>query len=131
MVCKMTKGYVGWELPAAERARLLAEFPPSYDKVVAHHCTLKFGVNSDEPLPTAQAGEVVGMADDLMGVQALVLRISGTSARPGGGVYHITWSLGTGRKPVESNHVIASQGFVPVQPVIPVRLTPKFFPMGS
>ena len=127
----MTKGYVGWELPPSERARLLNEFPASYSRVVAHHCTLKFGVTIDEPLPTAQQGQIVGVADDGMGVQALVLRIDGTSARPGGGVYHITWSLGLGRKPMESNHVIARQGFTPVQPAIPVRLTPKFFPMGS
>jgi hypothetical protein len=131
MASKMTKGYVGWELPASERMRLLNEFPPSYVRVVAHHCTLKFGVTSDEPLPTATEGQIVGVADDGMGVQALVLRISGTSTRPGGGAYHITWSLGTGRKPVESNQVIASQGFVPVHPPVPVRLTPKFFPMGS
>ena len=127
----MTKGYVGWELPPSERVRLLNEFPATYARVVAHHCTLKFGVTSDHPLPTTQEGLVVGVADDLMGVQALVLRIDNTSARPGGGVYHITWSLGTGRKPVESNQVIAREGFVPVQPAIPVRLTPKFFPMGS
>lgn len=131
MVSKMTKGYVGWELPPSERVRLLNEFPATYSKVVAHHCTLKFGVTSDEPLPTTQEGQIVGVADDLMGVQALVLQIGHTSARPGGGVYHITWSLGTGRKPVESNQVIARQGFTPVQPAIQVRLTPKFFPMGS
>lgn len=126
---KPVKGYVGWELPASERARLLAVFPPSYSRVMAHHCTLKFGVTSDELLPTAQEGLVVGVADDGVGVQALVLKIGGTIHRPGGGVYHITWSLGTGRKPMESNHVIAREGFTPVQPAIPVRLTPKFFPM--
>ena len=128
---KPQKGYVGWALSDQTRAQLLEKFPPTYAKVVAHHVTLKFGVTSDEPLPSEHEGVIVGTVDDGMGVQALVLKIGGTSARPGGGVYHITWSLGTGRKPVESNHVIASQGFVPVQPGIRVQLVPTFFPMGS
>jgi hypothetical protein len=128
---KPVKGYVGWALSEKTRAQLLQLFPVTYARVFAHHCTLKFGVTSDEPLPQAQEGLVVGVADDGAGVQALVLKIDGTSARPGGGVYHITWSLAEGRKPVESNQVIASQGFEPVQPAIRVPLEPHFFPMGS
>lgn len=128
---KPVKGYVGWALSDRTRAQLLKKFPASYELVIAHHVTLKFGVTAEEPLPTATQGVIVGVADNGEGVQALVLRIDGTSARPGGGVYHITWSLGTHRKPVESNQVIASQGFTPVHPAIRIPLVPMFFPMGS
>ena len=122
----MTKGYVGWALGEATRNRLLEEFPPTYEKVVAHHCTLKFGVDDTFPLPTATEAQIVGVADDLMGVQALVLNIDGVTSRPDGSVYHITWSLGPGRKPIDSNKVIANQGFKPVAPVA-IEIHPKFF----
>ena len=65
-------------------------------------------------------------AKDGAGVQALVVAIGGGTARPDGGTYHITWSLGPGRRPVDSNGVIRSHGWTPVTPV-PVRLVPRFF----
>jgi hypothetical protein len=40
----------------------------------------------------------VGEADDGAGVQALVVRIGGTTERPDGAIYHITWSLAEGRE---------------------------------
>ncbi|OYD80779.1 hypothetical protein [Azospirillum brasilense] len=121
------RGYVGWALPERERARLLALFPPRHARTVAHHVTLAFGVAPDHPLPTDREGIIVGMADDGDGVQALVVAIAGTTDRPGGGTYHVTWSLEPGRRPVESNAVIASLGWSPVEPVA-VRLEPRFFP---
>lgn len=122
-----TSGYVGWALPGDERARLLALFPAAYGRMVAHHVTLAHGVPADHPLPAATAGTVVGIADDGAGVQALVVAIGGGTARPDGSAYHITWSLGPGRKPVESNGVIRARGWTPVEPV-PLRLEPRFFP---
>lgn len=124
------RGYTGWALDPEQRKYLLTQFPPAYAKVIAHHCTQKFGVNSDHPLPVADEGEIVGMADDGVGVQALVLRIHGTTHRPDGGTWHITWSLASGRKPVESNTVIAHKGWQQVEPVT-IKLRPQFFPMGS
>lgn len=122
----MTKGYVGWSLDEQTRDKLLALFPPAYERVIAHHCTLKFGVDDKYPLPTATQAQVVGTVDDLMGVQALVLMIDGSTSRPDGSVYHITWSLGPGRKPVDSNKVIAHQGYKPVAPVA-IEINPQFF----
>jgi hypothetical protein len=60
--------------------------------VVADHVTLMSGAG-DMPLPTCRRGEVIGRADDGDGVKALVVSIDGSSARPDGGTYHITWSL--------------------------------------
>jgi hypothetical protein len=126
----MKKGYVGWLLPDSAKHQLWILFPPKYEQVVAHHCTLKFGVTSDHPLPTATYGEVVGVADDASGVQALILKIDGTTVRPDGNTFHITWSLAPGRKPVESNQVIEDLGFDSVKEVM-IPLVPKWFPMGS
>ncbi|WP_114858006.1 hypothetical protein [Azospirillum brasilense] len=120
-------GYVGWALPEAERARLLARFPARYARTVAHHVTLAHGVGARHPLPAEREGTVLGLADDGEGVQALVVAIAGTTERPGGGTYHVTWSLGPGRRAVESNAVIARLGWTPVEAVT-VRLEPRFFP---
>lgn len=122
----MGSGYSGWELPADERDRLLAQVPPHYERLVAHHVTYQFGAGADVPLPTATEAEVIGCADDGEGVQALVVAIDGTSDRPDGSTYHITWSLADGRRPVEANDIIHDYGWRPVEPVT-VRLVPRYF----
>ena len=120
-----TAFYVGWLVDPEDRAALLSRFPPRYPRVVAHHVTLKFGDRA-AGLPDASSGEIVGEADDSLGVQALVVRIGGTEQRPDRGTYHVTWSLAEGREARESNAVIAEQGWRPVE-VTPVRLHPRVF----
>jgi hypothetical protein len=127
MASKTIKGYVGWALSDAERTRLLDVFPPKFDRVIAHHVTLQFGVTSDVLLPEDHTGIVVAQAIDPEGVQALVLRIGGTTRRPSGGTHHVTWSLAEGRRPVESNWVIDRFEWQPTEPEI-VQLIPTFFP---
>jgi hypothetical protein len=117
--------YTGWLLDPEDREALLQRFPPTYPRAVAHHVTLKFG--PDPVLPTETAGEVVGVADDGRGVQALVVRIGGTTDRPDGSTYHITWSLAPGREARESNTVIARRGFTWLPAPIPIRLDPRPF----
>lgn len=122
------KQVIGWLLPADERARLLALFEPRYERVVADHVTLRSGVVDDAPTPRETEGEILGIADDGQGVQALVVSIGGGTARPGGGTYHITWSLGGARKARESNDVLGKQGWTPIDEPVPVRLEPgRFF----
>jgi hypothetical protein len=125
----MPKTVIGWKLQAAERARLLTELPPRYVDVVADHVTLKSGVEKDAAPPSDKSGEIVGVADDGEGVQAIVVRIDGTTDRPGGGTYHITWSLekARGRRAKESNDVIAAQGWRPLH-AKPVSLVGARFP---
>ncbi len=123
----MRRGYVGWTLPEDERARLLALFPAAYARTVAHHVTAAFDVPASHPPPKETGGTVVGIADDGAGVQALVLSIGGTTARPDGSAWHVTWSLGPGRKPVDSNDAIRRHGWTALKP-LPVRLEPRFFP---
>ena len=121
-----TSFYVGWLVDAGDREALLARFAPRYPIVVAHHVTFKFGDRDAAP-PTETSGEVVGEADDGAGVQALVVRIGGTTERPDGAIYHITWSLAEGREARESNAAIAERGWRPLASPAPVRLHPQGF----
>ena len=109
----MSDPILGWKLDLAGRAELLARFPPVYAETVADHVT--FGRKSKAPaMPTAGRATVVGRADDGRGLEALVVEVNGTTGRWDGGTYHVTWSLGPGRKAKESNEVIAAQGWQPV-----------------
>jgi hypothetical protein len=121
-----TAFYVGWLVDPHDRQALLVRFPPRYPIVVAHHVTFKFG-DPGAPLPTETSGEIVGEADDGLGVQALIVRIGGTTMRPDGGTYHITWSLAQGREARESNVVIAEQGCTPLPTPARVALQPQGF----
>lgn len=119
----------GWKLDADERQDLLARFPPIFPDVIADHVTLHTGTHEGTRLPRDTAGEVVGEIDDGAGVQALIVRIAGTTDRSDGSTYHITWSIdrAAGRRPVESNAVIARMGWRPLARPIPIRLTPARF----
>lgn len=115
----------GWKLDDRDRDALLARFPSRYPRTVADHVTLRFGTDGNTPLPTATTGEIVGEADDGEGVQALVVRIGGTTERGDSSHFHITWSLADGRSAKESNAVIKARGWQAVAPAIPLRLIPQ------
>lgn len=118
---------VGWTLDPGQRHALLKRLPPKYPRTIAHHVTLKPRVAPDAPLPPPCRAEIVGRSDDGRGVEAMVVRIDGATARPGGGTYHITWSLSPGRRARESNDAIARHRWEPLDPPIPVRLDPAVF----
>jgi hypothetical protein len=103
---------LGWLLNEGEREDLLRRFRPIYPDVVAHQVTLQAKAPAGAPLPCETTGEIVGETDDGRDVQALVVRIGGTTDRPYGSTYHVTWTLdrSRGRKPVESNDVIREHG---------------------
>jgi hypothetical protein len=115
---------VGWKVERASRRELLQQFPPRYQNVVADHVTLRSKVTDTSPLPEEQHGEVIGRADDGQGVEALVVRIDGTTDRPDGSTYHITWSLLPGREAIESNQVIAAHGWEELDLPQSVKLEP-------
>lgn len=116
--------FTGWLLNEDDRVMLLEKFPPAYPDVLADHVTLSVGV---KPLPEATYGIVVGIEDHNTGVQALVVEIAGTTVRPDGLTYHITWSIDRtlGIKPVDSNLILAF-GFDRWYS-IPIRLIPRGF----
>jgi hypothetical protein len=118
---------IGWKLAPAERDVLLARFPPRYANAIADHVTLRARVAEGAALPPPCVAAIVGRSDDGRGVEAMVVQIDGSSGRPDGGTYHITWSLQPGRKAVESNDVIAKSGWKPVESPQPVTLHPACF----
>jgi hypothetical protein len=116
---------LGWKLDRSDRERLLGRFRPSYADTVADHVTL--GRAGTAPEPWAAQADIVGRADDGDGVEALVVRMDGTTDRPDGSTYHITWSLdrSKGRKAQESNDVLRARGWTPLAGPIPIRLHPS------
>ena len=117
---------IGWKLDEDERAELLERFPPQWPDVVADHITLQSGSGEATPLPQAGQAEIVGGIDDGAGLQALVVSIDGTTDRPDGSTYHITWSLDRkrGRQAIESNQVIAQRGWRSLDDPVPIRIVP-------
>jgi hypothetical protein len=119
--------FTGWKLDRDQRRELLQQFPPRYANVVADHVTLQSKASANTPLPDEDLGEIVGRADDGAGVEAMVVRIAGTTDRPDGSTYHITWSLADGRRAKESNDVIAACGWTDFDLPMPVKLRPARF----
>ncbi|MES2120623.1 MAG: hypothetical protein V4513_08625 [Pseudomonadota bacterium] len=117
----------GWKLPQEERSALLERFPPKYDKTVADHVTLRTGATPATPLPRKAAARIVGHADDGKSLECLVVELDGTTDRPDGSTYHITWSLGPGRKARESNDVLRDQGWEHLPAPLDVELEPARF----
>ena len=117
----------GWKLPDDERERLLELFPPKYQRTIADHVTLKIPGGADAPLPAEETGIVVGRADDGDSLECLVVEIGGTTDRPDGSTYHITWSLGEGRRATESNDVLRERGGSRIDEPIPIALKPAGF----
>lgn len=114
---------IGWILDEDERSALLERFPPRYAKAVAHHVTLRTDA-ADDPLPPEVKASIVGQADDEKGVQAMVVTIDGSTDRPDGSTYHITWSLSEGRRARESNDVLKERGWEELDHPVPVTLKP-------
>ncbi len=118
----------GWKLPQIERELLLRRFPPKYEKVDADHVTLRTGATPETPLPAKpETSKVVGRADDGRSLECLVVEIDGTCDRPDGSTYHITWSLGPGRRARESNEVLRDRGWDFIDAPVAVELEPARF----
>ena len=117
----------GWKLLPDERSALLERFPPRYENVIAHHVTLRVGATPETPLPRKAEARIIGRADDGDSLECLVVEFDGTTDRPDGSTYHITWSLGPGRRARESNDVLRDRGWEHIDAPIPVELEPARF----
>ena len=118
---------IGWKVPQAEREMLLQHFPQKYEKLDADHVTLRPGATAQTPLPREVEARVVGRADDGKSLECLVVELDGSTDRPDGSTYHITWSLGADRRPVESNDVLRDLGWERIGAAIPIGITPARF----
>lgn len=117
---------IGWKLDRDQRRELLEQFPPRYADVIADHVTLK--TNSErEELPGPAVSAIVGRADDGDSLECLVVTINGTTDRPDGSTFHITWSLdkSKGREARESNDVLRESGWERLGTAIPIDVQPK------
>ena len=119
---------IGWKVDRGQRNELLERFPPRYRDVVADHVTLSSEAEG-EPLPADVQSEIVGRADDGDSLECLVVTIDGSTDRPDGSTFHITWSLdkSRGRQARESNDVLKDQGWTPIPVAVPVKLKPARF----
>jgi hypothetical protein len=120
--------YTAYVISEESRAAILNRFPPKFGDVICHHVTERFGVpKSKKFLPEPAQIVVVGYACDVS-LETLIVTVNGTTRRPDDMVYHITLSLerSKGRKPVDSNHLIASLGWSNVEP-LPIVTSPQIF----
>lgn len=115
---------IGWKLDRSEREALLRRFAPRYPETVADHVTLEKG---EARLPPDVTAKIVGHVDDGEGVEAMVVALNGSTGRPDGSTFHITWSLAPGRRAKESNDVLKERGWDPLEQPIPVTVTPARF----
>lgn len=115
--------YNGWKLSEQSRNELLARIPPIFSDVVAHHITLKRG---NQFICEDAECIVVGYALDPNGIEALVVSVNGTTQRPDGETYHITWSLdrAAGYRPASSLSLLDKEGFMEI---LPFRITVEPF----
>jgi hypothetical protein len=123
---------VGWKLDGEQRSWLLNLFSSAYPDVIADHVTLSSGPDKKRP-PKDTNADIVGQVDDGAGVQAFVVRIDGTTDRPDGSTYHITWSIdrSKGRKARDSNDVIRTLGWQELEQPMPIMLKGASWPSES
>lgn len=120
---------IGWKLDRARRDELLRRFPARYPDVIADHVTLRARVDRSAPLPPPVDARIVGRSDDGNSLEAMVVAIDGSTDRPDGSTFHISWSLdkAKGREARHSNDVIREQGWEKFSEPIPIALTPARF----
>ena len=78
------------------RARCSSASRRATPRSIADHVTLRVGATARTPLPRKAEARIVGRADDGDSLECLVVELDGTTDRPDGSTYHITWSLGPG-----------------------------------
>jgi hypothetical protein len=120
---------IGWKLDRQQRDELLRRFPPRYRDAIADHVTLQTHAEPGD-LPEPAEAAIVGRADDDDGLECMVATINGTTDRPDGSTFHITWSLdrSKGREARDSNDVLQRQGWTHFDQSIPIAIQPARWP---
>ena len=119
--------YTAYALTQHTRKVLYILYPPRYPEFIGHHITEKFGVSADTPPPEEPVlVQAVGYIDNGEGIEGFVVEIDGSSDRPDGGTYHITWSINRdkGYKPVNTNEY--TDEAEPMKPIT-IDVTPEIF----
>lgn len=97
--------YTGYEIEKGSRNKLMVLYPPKYPHVLGHHITEQFGVKDGEAPKQPKQVLIIGYIDNGEDVEGFLVEVDGTTDRPSGGKYHITWSIdrSKGAKPVHTN----------------------------
>jgi len=115
--------YLSYTLKEESREIILQTIPPKHN-IVLHHVTLYY--NPPEEIqglldyygsdPVVKA---IGIAQDEQ-CQALVCSVNGRTERPSGfeGIFHITYTLAEGIRPVYSNQLLKAGYFSSIAPLI-------------
>lgn len=118
--------YEAFVLTEECRQLLAVLYPPKYPDWIGHHVTHRFGIERPaDPAATLAYGivrfdvEIIGYVEE-DGLEAFVCTVDKGSQRPDGKTYHLTWSLDRkkGKKPVDSNQLIARKGNQLINPFI-------------
>jgi hypothetical protein len=117
--------YTAYTLTDVSRKKLAFLYPPKYPEFIGHHITETFGVPAGTEPPVAPTlVEIVGYIDNGDGVEGFLVEINGSSNRPSGGKYHITWSIdrSKGYKPFHTNDHVDDATLIPS---IRITVTPE------
>lgn len=109
-----------YELDKESKAMLMEKFPPKYPDVRYDHITIRMGgIDAQQP-EAAENVEVVGIADDGNGIEALIVRVNGTPKRKDGKSWHITASFDSSKNAPAAFDVFAEPGKEKEKPYKPV-----------
>lgn len=143
----MSSRYTAFLLSQETRQALIASFPPAYPQLKADHITYRYGSDNFDDLFHPEKIEIIGIADDGNGMQALIVKVDGAQYKPDGRPYHITWSLDPAQKapddytekgnyrPVLANDLVArilsgtpapGDSFTPIDPPLEIKAAPAY-----
>lgn len=109
-----------YEIDKPSRNMLMHRFPPKYPEIRYDHITIEMGgLNAQIPAP-AESVEVVGIADDGNGLEALIVRVNGSPTRKDGKAWHITASFDPSKNAPAAFDVFAKPGKEKEKPYKPV-----------
>ncbi len=128
---KFDHGFYAFVLDQSSYRALQIAHPPRYYKAFTHHVTVKFPVMTERQLNEAE-GAVAGakhqvvvtglIFDDTEQVECFTVAVNGQTKRLDGGFYHLTHSIGEGKKPVASNRLLEILNGVPIVPLfVPIK----------
>ncbi|MBQ8750601.1 MAG: hypothetical protein IJZ30_03065 [Alphaproteobacteria bacterium] len=111
---------VCYEIDKDSKAMLMEKFPPKYPEVKYDHVTICMGgLEAQTPEP-AEKVEVVGIADDGNGIEALIVKVNDLAVRNDGKPWHITASYDTSKLAPAEFDVFAKPGKEKAKPYKPV-----------
>lgn len=114
--------YRAYMLTEEDRAKLLRQFPPTHERVIADHISAQ-SLDSMHLVKEGPAkAEVIGVAD-AEGVQSLIVSINGSHLTANGTPFHISWSSNPGVKTGGTGAVVKKHGFTKLDKPIPIDLS--------